>query len=135
MTAWRFDQEVRQLQRLEKMLKVHPWRVCQRFVLTGPSDYGSPTLLVYNTHQPASTKRPFHQTQRINFCKAVLQDAMEHHASEPTCIGFLQAGDANCSMANWTAALMDRPRAALKPQFPNVHHALARGQRSDCHCW
>ena len=101
MAAWRSDQEVRQLQPLVKMRRVHSWRVCQRFVLTGASEHGSPTLLVYNTHQPHSPKRPFTQAMRINFCKAVMQDAIAHHVSEPTSTGFLQAGDANCSLAVW----------------------------------
>ena len=62
---------------------------------TGASEHGSPTVMVYNTHQPSSPKREFPQTMRINFCKAVLRDAVKYTAEHAANVAFVQAGDTN----------------------------------------
>ena len=81
MTAWHSNQMVQVLPPLTKMKKVHAWRTCERLVLTGAAEHGYPKLLVYNTHQPASDKRPFPAAMRINFCMALLEDAIKYRCS------------------------------------------------------
>ena len=70
MAALRGSVEVECLRRLERMDKVDPWRTVERFALSGASEHGPCTLLVFNQHQPQSDLRPFTSTQMINFCKA-----------------------------------------------------------------
>ena len=98
VTAWLPNQQVHVLPPLTNMKKVHDWRCCERLVLTGAAEHGHPKLLVYNTHQPASDKRPFPPAMRINFCVAVLEDAVRFRTKDSRCIGFIQTGDANCTI-------------------------------------
>lgn len=83
VAAWLHEQQVRQLPTLKKMPKVDAWRAVERFEVMHPAG----SLLVYNNHQPSSSKRPFPPNMRINLCKAVLQDAVRqnevHHGNHP----------------------------------------------------
>ena len=59
------------------MPSVHDWRVVDRFLIQCASEHGSPTLLVYNQHQPSSKERPFPYPMRISFCKYILINAID----------------------------------------------------------
>ena len=64
-------------------------------------------LLVYNTHQPSSSKNKFPPNMRSNFCKAVVRDATALAKKEPELIGFVLMGDANCTHAQWSSAVWE----------------------------
>ena len=83
---------------LTKMCRVDSWRTVERFKVIGATEHGEHTLLIYNQHQPKSDLRPFKPTQKINFCKAILEDAMRQHSEDASIIGFGFGGDANCNM-------------------------------------
>ena len=97
MAAFRAGATVEPLQPLTMMRKVDPWRVVERFLLTGATEHGPCTMLIYNNHQLKSSKRPFNITQQIEFCKAVLKDAFFYVSDHQQCIGYGFGGDANCS--------------------------------------
>ena len=87
------------------MPSVHDWRVVDRFLIQGASEHGSPTLLVYNQHQPSSKDRPWPTTMRIIFCGYILIDAMDICSRDRNCVGFVFGGDANCGIAHWSPAM------------------------------
>ena len=107
MVAFKAEVHVRALDPLAKMHDVDRWRVVQRFEVTGATEHGPCSLLIYNTHQPKSTKRKFPVAMSINFCKAVLRDTMAHAEADPSCVGFGFGGDANCTYAQWNTADFD----------------------------
>ena len=90
----------------EHMPRVSNYRVVDRFIIQGAPEHGSPTLLVYNQHQPASKERPFPNAMRISFCKYILIDAMDCCRNQNSnCVGFVFGGDANCGVAHWNSAI------------------------------
>ena len=92
---------------LKKMKRVNAWRVVQRFEVTGATEHGPCSLLIYNNHQPKSTKRKFSVNMGVDFCKAVLRDAISHAEAAPTCVGFSFGGDANISYVHWDTAIRE----------------------------
>ena len=80
------------------------WRTVERMRLTSATEHGEQELMVYNTHQPSSDKRPLKQTSRIRFAKGVIQAAIRDMSASPSMVGFVCAGDANCSRAIWQSA-------------------------------
>ena len=52
MAAFKAEVQVRALDPLAKMPRVDAWRVVHRFVVTGATEHGPCSLLVYNNHQP-----------------------------------------------------------------------------------
>ena len=50
---------------------------------------------------------------RKNFCRAILEDAIRHHDDNPTCCGWVFGGDANCTLAPWSAAVAEVPQIHL----------------------
>ena len=56
---------------------------------------------------------------RINFCRAILEDALRHHADNPTSCGWVFGGDANCSLAPWSAAVAEVPQIHLSFEQPS----------------
>ena len=89
------------------MPSVHGWRVVDRFVIQGAPEHGSPTLLVYNQHQPSSKERPWPNPLRINCCRYILIDAMNYCSRDSYCVGFVFGGDANCGIAHWNPAILE----------------------------
>ena len=75
-----------------------------RFKLIGDAEHGEYKLLIYNQHQPASKERQFKPNQRLNFCKAILEDAVHQQKTDASIIGFGFGGDANCSHVQWATA-------------------------------
>ena len=108
MAAFKAGLTVEMLDPLTKMKGVASWRAVDRFKITGTTEHGECHLLTYNTHQPKSRERPFSPTQRINFCKAILRDAIRDHGGDPRNIGFGFGGDANCDMSTWTMNVIDQ---------------------------
>ena len=127
VTAWLRNQQVHPLPLLTKMKKVHDWRCCERLVLTGAAEHGHPKLLVYNTHQPASDNRKFPPAMRINFCAAVLEDAVRFRTKDSRCIGFIQTGDANCTIGTWASGMQQTPD--LNVNFRHVRHVIGVGNK------
>ena len=127
VTAWLRNQQVHPLPLLTKMKKVHEWRCCERLVLTGAAEHGHPKLLVYNTHQPASDNRKFPPAMRINFCAAVLEDAVRFRTKDSRCIGFIQTGDANCTIGTWASGMQQTPD--LNVNFRHVRHVIGVGNK------
>ena len=98
MAAFKAEAQVHVMEPLTKMCRVDSWRTVERFKVIGATEHGEHTLLIYNQHQPKSDLRPFKPTQKINFCKAILEDAMRQHSEDASIIGFGFGGDANCNM-------------------------------------
>ena len=113
MAAFEAEVKVRALDPLTKMRRVDAWRVVQRFIVTGATEHGPRSLQIYNNHQPKSNKREFSVAMSINFCKAVLRDAIAHAGADPSCVGFGFGGDANCSFGIWNNADRETPERRL----------------------
>ena len=97
MAAWMAYANARPLAQMKNLRHgVDSWRVAERFVIQGASEHGSPTLLVFNSHQPSSKQRPFPHGMRDNFCRCILENAMDYcEIMDHTCIGFVILGDSN----------------------------------------
>ena len=98
MVAFKAETQVRVMKPLTEMFRVDSWRTVERFKIIGHTEHGEHTLLMYNQHQPSSDLRPFKATQKINFCKAILQDAIRQLSEDASLIGFGFGGDANCNI-------------------------------------
>ena len=98
MAASEAGAKVHVMEPLTQMSRVVSWRTVERFKVTGATEHGGHTLLIYNQHQPSSDLRPFKPAQKIHFCKAILEDAMRQHGEDESIIGFGFGGDANCNM-------------------------------------
>ena len=109
MAAFKAEVTVRTLDPLTKMSRVDNWRTVDRFKVTGATENGEHTLLIYNQHQPASDLRPFKSAQRRDFCKAILNDAVRQQNEDASVIGFGFGGDANCNTVQWIAAFQESP--------------------------
>ena len=107
VVAFRAEIGIRTLPPLTEMHQVHSWRVIERFEIVGASGLEQCKFLLYNTHQPASSKRPLKQKMRVDVCKAVILDAIQHHGDASDTIGFGFGGDGNCSFATWQLAFAD----------------------------
>ena len=126
VAAFRSGVAVKSLPTLTKMERVHPWRVVERFELSGATEHGPVKMLVCNNHQPSSAERPFPSYMRISFCRAILHDALRHHADNPTSCGWVFGGDANCSLAPWSAAVEEVPQIRLAFDAPSFLHGINR---------
>ena len=109
MATFRAEVQIHPLDPLTKMERVDAWRVVQSFRLTVDTEHGLRSLLIYNTHQPKSTKRKFPVAMSIKVCEAVLRDAIAHVGADPSRCGFGFGGDANCSLATWNTAFSETP--------------------------
>ena len=106
LTAWRGDMSANLLGQLSGIQKQPAYRVAERMLLL--SNEGSAAehaILLYNSHQPDSDKRPFSKNSRIAFCKAVLADAILQAVADNRIVGFMFCGDANCNLPHWFTAL------------------------------
>ena len=95
MAAFRKGVTVKYLPPLTNMKGLQPWRIVERFEMFGAAEHGHCKMLVFNTHQPASDGRPFGSNMRINFCKAIINDALQLHVNDTTKCGWVFGGDAN----------------------------------------
>ena len=120
MAVVRAEVHVLALEPLTNIARVDSWRVVERFELIRPTEHGQYSMLIYNTHQPSSKKRPFKHTQKIDFCKAVLRDAIWYHSQHQENAGFGFGGDANCTMGHWVTAdneTQERPLSFGQPAY------------------
>ncbi len=129
MAALRAEVQVVALEPLTKIKRVDPWRVVERFELIRPTEHGQYSMLIYNTHQPSSKLRPFKLTQKIDFCKAVLRDAIRYHSNHEENVGYGFGGDANCTMANWVAAHHETAERRLTFGQPTYMQGLNKKTR------
>ena len=126
LLAFRPETVVDCLGQLVQMHRVDSEKTIERFAVHGATEHGPRKLLVYNQHQPSSEERPFPTNQRIDFCKAILRDAIAFCNAEAKCCGFVFGGDANCSMAPWTTALLEVGEWRLTFQEPQFLHGVGR---------
>ena len=124
MAVFKAEVQVRELRRLTKMPGVDAWRVVERYEVTVHTKYGACSLILYNTHQPSSKRRPWHTTQQIDMCKAVVLDAIRFCSDTPDCVGYGFGGDANTKTAVWTAALAETPEHRIGFQQPTFMYGL-----------
>ena len=114
VAAFRHEVLVKELSPLTNIRKVDPWRVLERFEIW--SEDHSCSLLLYNTHQPASDLRPFAVNQRIAMCKAILFDASSHvSSSDAAATAWAFAADGNLSLSHWSAALNEERQMKIMP--------------------
>ena len=109
MAAFRCEVKVRYLKPLTRIN-----RVIERFEVFGAREHSSSSMLIYNNHQPKSDNRPFKVNQQIDFCKAVLQDAVQFCDATKRCVGYGFGGDANCAMPPWFTAFSETPEHQRK---------------------
>ena len=95
MAAYQKNRGVQALSQMKNMPRVDSWRVVERFNISGATEHGICQQLIYNQHQPSSTQRPWTAPQKLNFCKAIIKDAIAYCDSNPNCCGYAFAGDAN----------------------------------------
>ena len=107
MVAFKAEAQVHVMEPLTKMFRVDSWRTVERFKVIGATEHGEHTLLIFNQHQPSSDLRPFKPTQKLDFCKAILEDAMRQLSEDASIIGFGFGGDANCNLAQWSVAFSE----------------------------
>ena len=107
MAAFEAGVQVHKMEPLTQMPRVDSWRTVDRFKVTGATEHGAHTLLIYNQHQPSSSQRPFKPNQKISFCTAILEDAVRQQCADAAIIGFGFGGDANCSTAQWIVAFAE----------------------------
>ena len=88
MAAFEAGVQVHKMEPLTQMPRVDSWRTVDRFKVTGATEHGAHTLLIYNQHQPSSSQRPFKPTQKISFCRAILEDAVRQQCQDAAIIGF-----------------------------------------------
>ena len=126
VVAFRAEQPVRSLPTLKNMFQVDPWRAIERFEIISATRSGPCHLLLYNSHQPASSARPFPPNMRIRVCKHVLTDAIRHMNANDECIGFAFCGDANCSLSVWSSAIEQTPHLLLTHKMPEFIFGIGR---------
>ena len=116
---------------------MNPWRVVERFELTGVTEHGPCSLLIYNTHQPKAKGRPFNNTQQIDFGKAALEDATQYNVQNEINVGYGFGGDANCSTAIWAAAFHETSLHQLTFTQPFFMYGVNRkpGDVMVISCW
>ena len=129
MAAFRAEAQVVALEPLTNIKRVDPWRVVERFEVIGATEHGPYSMLIYNTHQPSSTQRKFKLTQKIDFCKGVLRDAVRYHSDHDDNVGYGFGGDANCTMANWVAAHHETAERRLTFGQPTYMQGLNKKTR------
>ena len=120
VAAFRHEVLVKELSPLTNIRKVDPWRVLERFEIWSEVALNNPclacSLLLYNTHQPASDLRPFAVNQRIAMCKAILFDASSHvSSSDAAATAWAFATDGNLSLCHWSAALNEERQMKIMP--------------------
>ena len=74
MVAFKADANAYVMQPITKITRVDNWQTMERFMVIGATKHGEHTLLIYNHHQPSSDQRQFRATQKMNFCKAILEN-------------------------------------------------------------
>jgi hypothetical protein len=126
VSAWRSDVNVKVLKPLSKMGRLDGWRTVDRFKVSGATEHGSCSLLVYNQHQPSSTKRPWRTPSRITFCAEILFDSCEEHSRDATNVGFVFGGDANCNLSHWSTALLENKNYQF--HFKEVQYVWANNE-------
>ena len=126
MAAFRKGVAVNYLPPLTNMQGVHSWRTVERFELFGATEHKQCQMVVYNTSQPSSGKRPFPANMRVELCKAVIRDAVRLHAEDPARCGWVFAGDAKCSIGAWILALQMVPRWRLTFDQPSYLYGINR---------
>jgi len=119
MAAFEAGDRVHVMEPLTQMHRVDNWRTVERFKVIGATEHGEHTLLIYNQHQPSSDVPPFKPTPGINFCKAILKDAVRQQSEDASIIGFGFGGDATCNMAQWNAAFTECPQIRVHYGSPS----------------
>jgi hypothetical protein len=61
------------LPQLRDITGLPSYRTSERLKLTGATEHGEASLLVYNQHQPSSGKREFKPNHRTKFLQAVMR--------------------------------------------------------------
>ena len=102
----------------------HDWRRIEVALIKGATEHDPEvSLIIYNTHQPSSPVHSWGPFLRKKFCKTVLLHALRTHAETQNNLGFLVAGDANCSRVEWTAACFEQQDYKLHFQEPEFIYA------------
>ena len=124
---------VTMLQSMTKMDGLNNWRRIEVAQVTGVSEKGEAVRMnIYNSHQPSSKVHNFPQSKRNRLCKHVLQHAIRTHNEQRDFIGFVCAGDANCSMTNWASAKYDENACLMhfeQPMFVYANDDIAVGKK------
>ena len=90
-----------------KISTVQAFRTVERTLVTSAPEHGHQKLMVYNTHQPASDKRRFPQTSRINCAHAIIAESIRDNSDMEGIVAFLCIGDPNLSRSIWQTALVE----------------------------
>ena len=113
MAMFRAEARIEQLTPMTNIQRIDSWRTVDKFKVTGATKHGPVSLLIFNQHQPKSSRRRFDGRQQINLCRAVLKETIRFREENPENIGFGFGGDANCTMIPWNSAFFEIPEARL----------------------
>ena len=83
------------------------FRIVERTLLTSAAEHGEQLLIVNNTHQPASSNRPFKTTSRIKVAKAIIEYAIRDASALPNLVAVLCVGDGNFTRSVWHSAAVE----------------------------
>ena len=78
-----------------------PYRIVERTLLTSAAEHGKQSLMVYNTHQPASSNRTFNPASRVKVTKAMIEYGIRDANNYDTLVAVLCVGDANFNRSTW----------------------------------
>ncbi len=104
--AWRGDVRVERLSSF-KIPTLPVFRSVERTLLTSAAEHGNQKLMVYNTHQPASTKRPFPPTSRLKCANAIIATSIRDMSDMDGIVAVICIGDPNLSRSVWQTALVE----------------------------
>ena len=93
---------------LETIILPESWRRVEVALIQGATEHDDEvSLLIYNTHQPSSSRHKFTLSKKTAFCKHVLRHAITEHSARENNVGFVFGGDANCMRTPWSTAIME----------------------------
>ena len=111
VAAFRAGVQVEYLGKRDKLMRHNDkqWRCIEQFLISSALEHEQKpiSVLVYNTHQPASRGRPFPMNARIEFCKSCVRLACEYICTNPQCAGWAILGDPNCKKSSFDAAFAE----------------------------
>ena len=74
-----------------------------RVKVTGATEHGEHTLLIYNQHQPSSDRRPFKPTQKMNCCWRSSIELLPRYATERAMLAVVLRAHVSLIDCTWSA--------------------------------
>jgi len=118
---------VRMLECMTRMPGLDDWRRIEVAQLRGATEHGETTsMIIYHSNKLSTVKD--RKPKLVQLCKMVLQHAIRKHRENPESIGFVLAGEPQCTYLHWAMALSQEQTYRLHfqgPQFVYVNADIA----------